>query len=353
MMSSLNTFKQSFDPQLITYIQNVISSYCATCSDEYISQIIHQVEPLVASGGKRARPYVATQAYRAARGMQEDQSVLLGIALELFHVFCLIHDDIMDNGHVRHGVETIHTYALRVLPNDRVGNTTAVSNAHALLVGDVVFSWAQQCFYSLSHIQNLPRLKEAWQSMIEQVVLGQMMDIDSTTRVTCSYEYIHQKIQLKTASYTFVWPMILGVSLAQEQPAADVISFCNRFGTALGEAFQIQDDLLDIIGDPEITKKEVLSDIRERQHTYLTSYIFDHGTDEQKQQLLVWFGNTNIPSQQEVISFFEQTGALSFVRKKRDDAFSVCETLLQQAPFDTESVAIFSDLVAYIKQRAM
>jgi geranylgeranyl pyrophosphate synthase len=89
----------------------------------------------------------------------------------------------------------------------------------------------------------------------------------------------------------------------------------SSLGTHLGLAFQLQDDVLDVIADPKELKKPVLSDLEEGQHTYLTSHVRTRGTEEDQAQLDIWFGQScEGVSQKEVIDFFERTGAISAVQ---------------------------------------
>ena len=114
--------------------------------------------------------------------------------------------------------------------------------------------------------------------MIEEVILGQMIDVDMTITEPASLELIDKKNKYKTASYTFVRPMVTWAILAWasekvQQQIADL-------GLHLGLAFQMRDDLLDLTGGDKT--KSLFSDVQEGQQTYFTHYIFEHGTEEQK-----------------------------------------------------------------------
>lgn len=209
-------------------------------------------------------------------------------ALEFFHLFALIHDDIMDHGRERHGVPTAHRRIAEALQAQGRRESEHVGTAQAIIIGDLLFSW------SVEALQRAPFPEavraEAFRlffSMSDEVMVGQMLDIDLTTRATSSEAEIRQKMLLKTAGYTFIKPLQIGVALGQGTAAHH--AFAQTFGEALGLAFQIQDDLQDAFATVEETGKTPLSDIRDHQHSFLTQGLLDRGTDADRALLAsVW-----------------------------------------------------------------
>jgi len=117
--------------------------------------------------------------------------------------------------------------------------------------------------------------------MIEEVILGQMIDVDMMSGATATEDMIQKKNMYKTAGYTFVRPMLTGAILAGADKENQ--SLIVELGTDLGLAFQIKDDLFDIISADKT--KSPFSDIQEGQQTFFTNYIFTKGTKEEKELL--------------------------------------------------------------------
>ena len=210
--------------------------------------------------------------------------------MELFHIFCLVHDDVIDKSKTRHGQKTIHAFVSeKLLKDKRTGDFRHIGNSQAILVGNLLFSWTfENLDNSKFNKERMYSVKKYFYKMVDEVCLGQIIDVDLTTRNNPDWKLIEEKTRLKTSRYSFVRPMQMGAVLADENYAMD--DFLENFGTKLGIAFQIQDDLLDIIGKPEETRKTPLIDIEEHQHTFFTNYIFENANLEQKKYFESVFG---------------------------------------------------------------
>jgi len=271
-------FKAAFDESLRVFLSESIARYHTRLPHHNLDHIFAHLVT-VCAGGKRLRPYIAYALYEASHPgttFADLQEVLL--AIELFHIFCLIHDDVMDEASVRHGVPTLHHYVSSDLyataPTQQ--SIRRAGESQAILVGDLVFNLVTQLL-DAAHERNLPHLpavRHVFHDLVEEVCLGQMLDIDLTVRTLVLEEEVLQKNQFKTARYSFVRPLQIGATLAGR---SDLLPFCESFGLALGQLYQIQDDLLDLFGDPSETKKEVMTDITQNQHTVLTAFLRTHG----------------------------------------------------------------------------
>ncbi|HVF10737.1 MAG TPA: polyprenyl synthetase family protein [Abditibacteriaceae bacterium] len=343
-------------------------SYTRYSNDPLLRSIWDYPGRLVAARGKRIRPYVAYLMYQSLSdgGEQEDEGALrLLVALELFHLFCLIHDDIIDKGAERYSLPTLHRYVAAELdkenrlsdhncPNHAWRDHAHIGNAQAILLGDMLFAWSQEAFHANRDFScgTLHEARGYFSSMIDEVVIGEMLDVDMTTRHMTSREAIYQKMLLKTASYTFIRPMQIGAALANRGEQCE--AFCHDLGLSLGLAFQIQDDLLDIVGTSKSTRKSVFSDLREHQHTYFTQYILERGTTAQKSRLRELMGSDVQPEDRlEVIELFESSGALSYgmtsIRRHLSDAYH----LLHNAPMRLHDRRPFYKLIETIQGRSL
>lgn len=352
-MYNLKEFKNVFDPLLNEYIDKKIEEFLKTTQDPFIKDFISYSKKLITGGGKRIRPYIAYLAYNSFGGKDEDKAIKLFISLELFHNFCLIHDDIIDKSTTRHGQKTIHTYVLEKLKESkRTGNLEHIGNSQAILVGDLLFSWATELFAKNEdfNIDNLTKAKKYFYKMVDEVILGQIIDVDLSTRENPNWDLIEEKTRLKTSRYSFVRPMQIGAIVANIN--YDMDDFFENLGTKLGIAFQIQDDLLDIIGNPKEIRKTPLIDIVEHQHTFFTNFIFRNGSKYQKEYFNEIFGK-EIPKEKEnkIRNLFIESGAIDAGRKIIKENLGEAKKLIENSKLKNEYKQKFLELIVLIEER--
>lgn len=255
----LPTYRAQFNRDARQRLRALILRTQRLSSNRVSHLALGQVETLFFGGGKRVRPYLAALAYKTSGGQEAEQCKCLSFALELFHLSCLIHDDIMDGADTRHGVPTIHALLKDTVDEQQAGS-------QAILVGDLLLHWAHQL---ISQLPGSSRIHPIFVTTCEEVTVGQMLDVDAAGNDRLSWKELHEKTRLKTSRYTFVGPIRLGGALA----GSDLTRFAESYGTAMGMAFQIQDDLFDLIARPEELQKPGLTDLAERQQTFVTHYL--------------------------------------------------------------------------------
>lgn len=348
----LTTFQVTFQPYLEAFLRANMSRIDSPASDQFTRGLLDYPATQLANGGKRQRPYVALQLYRASGGARLHETLKLLAALEVFHLFCLVHDDIIDRGTERHGLPSLHEhFQARLVSKKRLGDLAHLANGQAMLVGDLLFGWVQDAFWQTE----LPpdRVREArdvFGQMVDEVVVGQLIDVDVMSRPFVSTDLIERKMLLKTASYTFIRPMQIGLRLATADRSLD--GFCESFGRHLGLAFQLQDDYLDLTAAPATSDKTLFADLRERQHTVFTQHIFEHGTAGQKRRLRTFFGKpVTLEDRDDILELFTQTGSLAQGKRQLDVHFDQAEALLATAAVDEATKAALGELVGYIRRR--
>jgi geranylgeranyl diphosphate synthase type II len=206
-------------------------------------------------GGKRIRPVLCLMGQELFSELTED-AWHAATAIELFHNFTLIHDDMMDEAALRRGNETVHK---------KYGTNTA------LLAGDVMLIQAYD-YLSRVHHRQLPALLHLFNRTAREVCEGQQLDIDFERSEDVQLDaYIHM-ITLKT-SVLLAASLQMGAMLggASEGNCEHLYAF----GKNLGIAFQIQDDYLDAFGDPDKFGKEVGGDIRQNKKTFLLLHALE------------------------------------------------------------------------------
>lgn len=309
---NITEFKKEFDPILERLLDEKINNLTSLSSDFFINDFISYSKNLVFPGGKRIRPYLSYLTYSNFNGTDYKSAMEIFSSLEIFHTFALIHDDIMDKSTSRHGALTIHSLVKDSLEREkRLGDLTHTGSSQAILVGDLFFSWATDLFNSDSFSKDkMLKAKKYFYKMIDEVIMGQIIDVDLSTRESTTLDLINEKIKMKTTMYTFIRPMQIGASLADSD--SEIEKFCEDLGMKLGFVFQMQDDLLDITGDSKKMKKDILRDISSRQHTFFTNHVFTNGTDKDKESLRKFFGKEiTDKNQEEIVEIFINSGAIS------------------------------------------
>jgi geranylgeranyl diphosphate synthase type II len=216
-------------------------------------------------GGKRIRPVLCLMGNELFEDIRED-AWHVGTAIELFHNFTLIHDDIMDKAPLRRGMETVHT---------RYGENTA------LLAGDVMLVTAYEELNKIS-IDFLHAILLLFNKTAKEVCEGQQMDMDFEKMDDVGLDAYLKMIELKTS-----------VALAASLQTGAILGGAGRrnqdllyeFGKKLGIAFQVQDDYLDAFGDPLKFGKQVGGDILANKKTFLLLHALETADPVQKKEL--------------------------------------------------------------------
>jgi geranylgeranyl diphosphate synthase type I len=229
---------------------------------------------LIVNGGKRLRPYMVIKSCQILGG-KTSKAMPAASAVELVHNFTLVHDDIMDNDEMRHGVPTVHK---------KFGMPVAI------LAGDVLFSKAFQIISdsklsSSAMTQLISRLAKGCVDVCE----GQLLDIKMAEekRIPSQSEYIRM-IGKKTAAL-FDVSCAMG-AICSTNKIKDIENL-SSFGKNLGIAFQITDDLIGVMGDPKITKKPVGNDLREGKKSLPILMAIKSAKGKNKKIILKAFGN--------------------------------------------------------------
>ncbi|HJV19752.1 MAG TPA: polyprenyl synthetase family protein [Sediminibacterium sp.] len=232
---------------------------------EVPSSLYEPCEYFLTIGGKRIRPVLCLMGNELFDTIQPD-AYQVANAVELFHNFTLVHDDMMDDASLRRGMETVHV---------------KYNQSTALLTGDVMMIRAYEYLANIgpTHIH---KILELFNRTAREVCEGQQLDMDFEKQdQVLLNDYIHM-ITLKTS-------VLLAASLSMGAIIGGAgegnCTHLYEFGKNLGIAFQIQDDYLDAFGDPEKFGKEVGGDIRQNKKTFLLLHALEVAGNEQRKQL--------------------------------------------------------------------
>lgn len=235
--------------------------------DRAVSQLIAQACSMLLTSGKRIRPYLA-YASSSSSGAPLDEAIKLGIALELFHGYAIVHDDIIDQSDMRRGVATIHAYfATHHEQKHWLGSAQRFGEAFAILAGDLLMAWSDLALRYVSTGKAQKNIERTWDDMKEEVILGQALDVSiGANAKRPSRANLMHMVAVKSGRYTIGRPMLLGYALANAAVREETVM---RIAEPLGIAFQIQDDALSSFGDAHTIGKPVDADMREGKMTLL------------------------------------------------------------------------------------
>ncbi|MFI6996845.1 polyprenyl synthetase family protein [Nocardia sp. NPDC050175] len=255
------------------------------------------VRDFLFAGGKRIRPLLCVLGWHAAGGrMPVPQPIVRAAAsLELFHAAVLIHDDIIDNSDTRRDHPTVHR-ALAARHQDR--RDPGQFGAHcAIVLGDLAMVWSAELLHTAQlTATQLTESLTVLDGMRADVMYGQYLDLITTARPSPNLDHAMQIVRYKTVSYTCERPLQLGAVLAGAHPG--VREALTAYARPIGEAFQLQDDLLGVYGNPASTGKSDLEDLRDGKHTALVALALQHADPAQAAQLLTLLGNPELDSRQ-------------------------------------------------------
>ncbi|NES15722.1 polyprenyl synthetase family protein [Micromonospora sp. PPF5-17B] len=262
----------------LTEIDAAMGGFAATARD------------CVLAGGKRVRPTFAYWGWRGVAGGDEPLATVLPAlaALELLHTFALVHDDVMDASDTRRGLPTAHrAAAARHRAAGHTGDPDRYGEAVAVLIGDLCMVWADRLMaHATVPPARLLDVRRCYDRMRVETVAGQFLDVlGEHDAANWSVDRALRVARYKTASYTVQRPLLYGAGLAGADPDSPLIAAYTRYGLAVGEAFQLRDDLLGVYGDPAATGKPAGDDLRTGKPTALLMLARQLATPAQRRIL--------------------------------------------------------------------
>ncbi len=273
----LSTFKKTSDKVLHAYVKKKIQTAQKIATRNRPKDFVAYIDDYIFAWWKRLRPYLIFLWYKLYGGVQDAEVIRFWRASELIHTFALIHDDIIDKWEMRHWVKCVHTYATDMIQKD-ARNHLGISQA--ILLGDMVYAWAYEALYDTYDfpIKQLHVAQKYMQEMIEEVVVGQMLDVDTMCGEHVTTAQLEEKNHYKSWQYTFSRPLVTGAILAWVDKKN--ITKLEKIGALLGKAYQMRDDILDVTfaewdDTTYYDNKTKFSDIQDGQQTYLTNFIYE------------------------------------------------------------------------------
>lgn len=286
---------------------------------------------IIGLGGKRIRPVLCLMGNELVNTINPD-TWHVATAIELFHNFTLIHDDIMDKAPLRRGMETVH---------HKYGESTA------LLAGDVMLVVAYDYVNKINkdYLQKVIRL---FNKTAKEVCEGQQLDMDFEKREKISFDEYVNMIELKT-SVALAASLQLGAVLGGAGESNQKHLY--EFGKNLGIAFQVQDDYLDAFGDPDKFGKQVGGDILSNKKTFLSIHAMEVANEKQLKELVSLHNGNEIAKVEKTLQIYEETKAGSWVKELKEKYYKVAMHHLEEIAVLSARKKPLMDLSEYLINR--
>lgn len=347
----LSQLKVAIDGQLEKYFDSAIRD--AKGKDKLLAEALDQIKKIALSGGKRVRGALLCQSYFGFGGKDRIKIIKAAAAIELVHLFLLVHDDIIDRGNVRHGKMTLNAWFAKKYEK-KLGKEEAkhLAISMAIIAGDLLYAMAIEIiskagFEEKNSVAAISQL----QKVVANTIVGQSQDINISYDSKISQEKILKMYENKTAKYTFEGPLQIGALLAGENDKK-MFQKISNFSVPLGIAFQIQDDMLGIFGNEKHVGKSA-SDIEEGKRTLLVAKAYEFANDDQIKQINAILGKKNL-SKSEIEKFQNlliETGSFDYNKKMADQYFETGKKEIEKNMMLAEPKKFLFGMIEYLEKR--
>ena len=292
------------------------------------------IQYVLAIGGKRVRPVLMMLAYN----LYKDDPLRImtqAIGLETYHNFTLLHDDLMDQADMRRGHETVHK---RWNPNQ------------AILSGDTMLL---QAFERIEACE-VDKVKDVFATFLQttyEIGEGQQLDVEFETRNDVREEEYIEMIRLKT-SVLLACAVKIGAILAGASKEDQENLY--KFGEQIGLAFQLQDDLLDVYGDPKVFGKNIGGDITSNKKTYMLINAVNRANDAQRQELMGWIEAKDFDREEKVKAvtrLYDEIGIRQLCEQKLETYYEQAQQYLSKVSVAEERKAELQAYAASMMKR--
>lgn len=316
---------------MLELIQHYIDSLPYDRKPESLYEPIKYVLSL---GGKRIRPMLMLMSYALYK--DDVESILpQAIGLETYHNYTLLHDDLMDNADVRRGMPTVHR---------KWDANTAILSGDSMLV--LAYQRMQNC-----PADKLPAVLDAFTTTALEIGEGQQYDMEFETRNDVREEEYIEMIRLKT-SVLLACAMKIGAIMA-DAPKEDVDNLY-RFGERMGLAFQLQDDFLDVYGDPKVFGKAIGGDITSNKKTYMLINAIGKAEGKDKETLMGWINAKDFDREEKVkavTEIYTRLGIDTMAKAKMEEYYAEALAALAKVSVPEEKKAQLREYAAKMMKR--
>ena len=302
--------------------------------DRKPASLYEPIKYVLSLGGKRVRPVLMLMGYNLWKDDPE-RIMMQAIGLETYHNFTLLHDDLMDHADMRRGHETVHK---------------KWDANQAILSGDTMLL---QAFERIEACE-VDKVKEVFATFMQttyEIGEGQQLDVEFETRNDVTEDEYVEMIRLKT-SVLLACALKIGAILAGA--SKDDADNLYKFGEQIGLAFQLQDDLLDVYGDPKVFGKNIGGDITSNKKTYMLINAVNRANASQREELMRWIDATAFDRNEKVAAvtrLYDEIGIRQLCEEKMEACYQLGLQYLAKVSVSDERKAILKAYAAVMMKR--
>ncbi len=347
----LSWFKNQLDNFLRLYFNEKLKEAAEIDPESVV--LVEELRRFIGNGGKRIRPAFAYAGYVASGGRSLDAILFASASLEFVQAFALIHDDLIDDSPLRRGKPSVHK-VFEDFHKNRAFSSDAqhFGLSSAILSGDLALSFADELLSTSPFpSERIKRAKFYFDTLKKQVVFGQHLDLIASVKKKVVEKDILTILEYKTAKYTVERPLQIGAALAGADE--DVMKIFSEYGIRLGQAFQIQDDILGTFGNKETIGKPNDSDIKEGKKTLLVVKALEWAKGEEKRRLEKVLGNKKVTDREieEARNTIKDTGALEYSQKLATSLILQAKEVIAKARLNDEGKNYLLQAADYLLTR--
>ena len=315
-------------------LKKVNAALEALTYDRKPSKLYDPIKYVLSLGGKRVRPVLMLLAYNLFKDDPE-RIMTQAIGLETYHNFTLLHDDLMDNADMRRGHETVHR---------------KWDPKQAILSGDTMLLQA----FERIEACDVDKVKDVFAIFLQttyEVGEGQQFDVEFETRNDVKEEEYIEMIRLKT-SVLLACAVKIGAILAGASKEDQENLY--KFGEQIGLAFQLQDDLLDVYGDPKVFGKNIGGDITSNKKTYMLINAVNRANEAQRQELMGWIEAKDFDREEKVKAvtrLYDEIGIRQLCEQKMEACYAQAQQYLAKVSVAEERKAELKAYAASMMKR--
>ena len=302
--------------------------------DRKPASLYEPIKYVLSLGGKRVRPVLMLMAYNLYK--DDPQKIITqAVGLETYHNFTLLHDDLMDNADMRRGHETVHK---------------KWDANQAILSGDTMLL---QAFERVEACE-VDKVKDVFATFMQttyEIGEGQQLDVEFETRNDVTEEEYIEMIRLKT-SVLLACALKIGAILAGA-PKEDQENLY-RFGEQIGLAFQLQDDLLDVYGDPKVFGKNIGGDITSNKKTYMLINAVNRANAKQREELTRWIDAKTFDREEKVRAvtrLYDEIGIRQLCEQKMETCYTLAQQYMTKVQVSEDRKAVLKAYAAAMMKR--
>lgn len=348
---ALNSYKGRVEKELKDFFDEHLKRVEAI--DKSAEEVMEHLREYNLRNAKRIRPILTIIGYKAFGGKNEEEIIKASIAIELMQSFFLVHDDIMDQDEMRRGYYSFHKVyenkAKRHFKNtdaERYGENMAINAGDMLsmLSNEVLLNADFPSKLKLKAIRKLNRVAI-------NTCIGQLLDINSEVLPEINETDVEKIHRLKTAVYTIEGPLHIGAILAGADEKD--LALLSKFAMPLGQAFQVQDDILGMFGDEKKIGKPADSDLKEGKKTLLIIKALKKADENDKKIILNALGNENITKKDvgNVRDIIIRTGSLEHSKKLAEFLINKAKNIINESGLEKEAKEFLVGMADYMLNR--